>query len=113
MFGTSPLSQVEIAFATRLVFETLHFAESISKTAEPAFRRLGLNNGAIEDFLRVMDVAHYDYRSMMYDCSPPASVEVCPWENQAAFLKRDAELRDWIVQHGGVPADIKCFICAP
>ncbi|MBM3967000.1 MAG: hypothetical protein FJ308_18335 [Planctomycetes bacterium] len=107
----SPLGQDEIAFAVRLLFETLHFAEPIQKTAEPKFRKLGFTNGAIENVLRVMDIAGPEYRSKMYSLYEPASVEVCPWESRAAFLERNAELRDWIVRHGGQPADIGCFIC--
>jgi hypothetical protein len=108
----SPLSRDEIAFAVRLLFETLHFAEAIRKNAEPKFRELGFTNGAIENFLRVMDMARLEYRSKMHDLPEPASVEVCPWESRAAFLERDAELRDWLVRHGGQPADVECFICA-
>lgn len=111
MLVASPLTRDEIAFAVRLLFETLHCAESIRKTAEPKSRKLGFTNGAIENFLRAMDMAWLEHRSKMYDLPEPASVEVCPWESRVAFLERNAELCDGIVQHGGQSADVESFIC--
>ena len=57
MSAESPLNHDEIAFAIRLLYETLHFDEPIVKAAEPRFRNLGLSNGAIENFLRVMTLS--------------------------------------------------------
>lgn len=111
MSAKSPLKQDEIAFAIRLLFETLHFAEPVVANAEPKLRKIGLNNGAIENILRVMDLSQHEYRSMMYDGPEPAAADVCPWGSQTAFLARNAELRLWIVQRGGEPADIECFVC--
>lgn len=107
-----PLNHVEISFAIRLLFETLHFDEPIIKSAEPRFRNLGLNNGAIENFLLVM--RHSLAGDMSGRCGGPESEAVadCPWENQAVFLARNAELCDWLVQRGGKPADIRCFVLA-
>ena len=110
MSVSSPLSQIEIAFTVRLAYETLHFAEAINKSAEPKLRKLGLANGAIENLIRVLDISRFEFWPRMYDFIEPMSVDVCPWESKTAFLKRDMELRDWIVRHGGKPADIEHFI---
>ena len=112
MSASSPLSEEECAFATRLLFETLHFAESIEQSAELKFRRLWLQNGAIENFLRAMDLSSVEYRSSMYDGPEPETVAACPWKSQAAFLWRNAELCEWIARHEGEPADIQCFVFA-
>lgn len=112
MSAETPLNHDEIAFAIRLLYETLHFDDPIVKSAELKFQKLGLSNGAIENFLRVMNRSRTEYRSLMYDGPEPATVERCPWESQAMFLTRTAELCDWLDQHGGEPADIRCFILA-
>lgn len=106
----SPFSNEEAAFAKRLLFETLHFADDIEKSAEPKFWQLRLQNGAIENFLRAMDLSSHEYRSSMYDGPEPEPIAVCPWESQAAFLLRNAEICKWIACQKGRPTDIKSFI---
>ncbi len=112
MSAETPLNNDEIVFAIRLLYETLHFDEPIVRSAGLMFRSLGLSNGAIENFARVMNHSRTEYLSRMYDGPEPAPVEHCPRESQAVFLARTAELCDWLDQHGGEPADIRCFILA-
>jgi hypothetical protein len=110
MSNQSPLQPDEVFFTYRLLFETLQFSEPIKKTAEPKFRELGLDNGAIENFIRAMRIWDYEMLPRVEQGHEPATVGFCPWENQRAFLKRDEELRRWINQNGSEPADIKTFI---
>lgn len=111
MPDATPLKPDEIAFIHRLVFEVLNFAEPIEKTAQPKFRTLGFDNGAIENFCRVMSFHDHPVldRVFLHEYEPPA-VEACPWENQATFLRRVAELQDWLREHGREPCGIRPFI---
>jgi len=105
-----PLRTEEVVFATRIMFETLFFDEPIDKSAERCFQELGLQNGAIENFHRVMGVCKMGNSSDIYEGHEPPEVQACPWKNQRAFLARDTEMRDWLKSYGVEPAEIELFI---
>ncbi len=105
-----PLRTEEVVFATRIMFETLFFDEPIDKSAERWFRELGLQNGAIENFHRVMGVCKMGNTSEIYEGHEPPAVRDCPWKNQRAFLARDTEMREWLKSYGVEPAEIGPFI---
>lgn len=106
----SPLRKSEEAFVARVLFETLHFAEELQFSAEPSLRRLGLDNGAIENFIRVMEVCEQvTLKSVQQGCEPSA-VHHCPWKTQHKFLSRDSELRTWLNFHTTEPAEIIPFV---
>ncbi len=109
MQDQSPMKVDEVAFTKRLLFETLHFDEPIEKTAESIFQSLGLQNGAIENFQRVLGICQLEILAKVYQGQEPSAVCSCPWPDQIAFLARDAELSRWIRQSGNEPADIKPF----
>jgi len=107
----SPLKPDEVFFTNRLLFETLNFSEPTGKTAEQQFRKLGLENGAIENFLRVMWLCEYPMLKKIYGHEhEPPTVDFCPWETQGAFLQRVAELQGWLGDRGGRPCGIEPFI---
>ncbi|QDS88770.1 hypothetical protein EC9_29640 [Rosistilla ulvae] len=106
----SPLRFDEIFFTYRLLFETLNFSESIEKTAEPRFWRLGLSNGAIENFIRVMQVCQCTMLPKIQLGHVPPTVSYCPWQNQNAFLDRVCELQNWLEKYGSEPCDVEPFI---
>ena len=106
----SPLHFDEVFFTYRLLFETLNFDEGFEKTAEPRFRKVGLSNGAIENFIRVMQICDYKMLQKVQCGHEPPTVRFCPWENQEEFLKRNAELSDWIIEKKKEPADITSFV---
>ncbi|KAA1258389.1 hypothetical protein LF1_09080 [Rubripirellula obstinata] len=106
----SPLMPDEECFTYRLLFETLNFDADIKKSAEPKFWELGLANGAIENFNRVLTICQDKYLERLYASSEPPTVGFCPWASQEAFRKRDGELTDWIRRNDSEPADITCFI---
>jgi hypothetical protein len=111
MKESSPLKPDEVFFTNRLLFETLNFSEPIEITAEPKFRKLGLENGAIENFLRVMWLCKYPMLKKIYGHEhEPPTVGFCPWETQGTFLQRAAELQGWLRDHGGSPCSIEPFI---
>ncbi|GAA4445412.1 hypothetical protein GCM10023156_04950 [Novipirellula rosea] len=105
-----PLRTEEVVFVTRIMFETLCFDEPIDKSAERCFQELGLQNGAIENFHRVMGDCHLEILSKIYERHEPPAVQDCPWKNQRAFLARDTEMRDWLKSNGVEPAEIEPFI---
>ena len=111
MKTTSPLTSDEILFTQRLLFETLNFNESIKNTAEPRFRALGLTSGAIENFIRVMQVSEYTMLQKIKLGHEPPPVGLCPWKTQAMFLERVSEIQGWLKENGGEPCDVKAFIC--
>lgn len=107
----SPLKPDEVFFANRLLYETLNFSEPIEKIAEPKFRKLGFDNGAIENFLRVMWLCEYPMLKAIYGHEKePPTVGFCPWETQRRFLQRVAELQGWLRDHGGSPCGIEPFV---
>lgn len=106
----SPLTCDEVCFTNRLLFETLNFNEPIEKTAEPKFRELGLSNGAIENFIRVMGLFDHTMLSDIYEGQIPPAVDSCPWMTQAAFLQRVSEIQGWLKENGGKPCDIEIFV---
>lgn len=106
----SPLRPDEISFTYRLLFETLNFSESIEKTAEPRFRKLGLSNGAIENFIRVMQVCQDAMLPKIQLGHVPPIVGYCPWQNQEAFLDRVCEVQVWLKKNGREPCDAEPFI---
>jgi hypothetical protein len=106
----SPLRTTEEAFVARVLFETLRFAEDIERSAEPSLRELRLDNGAIENFIRVLEVCSYMTLNEVQQGVEPKAVQLCPWKTQGVFLERDSELRVWLFCHGTEFAEIKPFV---
>ncbi|SMP41797.1 hypothetical protein SAMN06265222_101657 [Neorhodopirellula lusitana] len=110
MKENSPLELDEVLFTNRLLFETLNFDQPIEKTAEPWFRGLGLSNGAIENFLRVMWINKHTTVPEIYRGYVPPIVESSPWETQAAFFNRVSELQGWLKENRVEPCDVEIFV---
>jgi len=106
----SSLTSDEKAFAERLLFETLRFDEPIEKCAEPAMRALGLQNGAIENWLRVLHMTDgAGLGEAIFGTEPPV-IQHCPWESQEDFLGRDKELRHWLTEQGQQASNADRFL---
>jgi len=100
----------ELVFTVRLIYETIHFDEPIDKTAEKMFRNLGLQNGAIENFQRMMWIHHREMLQRVNEGHEPPTVHSNPWESQSIFLTRVTEVQEWLRQNGIEPAAVETFI---
>lgn len=96
----SPLTSDEKVFAKRLLLETLRFDDPIEKCAETAMRALGLQNGAIENWLRILQMTDGAGLGEEIFGSEPPLIQHCPWECQEDFLARDQELQHWLSEQG-------------
>jgi hypothetical protein len=106
----NPITAIEMAFAKRLLYETLHFDEPIEKLAEDSIRTIGFWNGAIENWLRVMtavDKSALDSTHLENKLPPWVG---CPWRNREEFLERDDQLQKWLVGRNREPSDAKKFV---
>ncbi|PHQ34380.1 hypothetical protein CEE69_15290 [Rhodopirellula bahusiensis] len=106
----SPLTYDEACFTKRLLFETLNFNEPIERTAETKFRDLGLSNGAIENFIRVMKIVDNTMLAKIYEGHEPLPTASRPWKTQAAFLERVSEIQDWLSTNDGEPCGVEPFL---
>ncbi|WP_153559427.1 hypothetical protein [Roseimaritima sediminicola] len=106
----SPLTDDETFFTHRLLFETLNYNELAEKVAEPQFRNLGLTNGAIENFVRVLQICEDTILRKIHLGDVPSRAVSCPWKHPTEFLDRVLDLQVWLSENGGTPCDVEPFV---